>query len=292
MGFKIAIIDTNDVRFEEMNRTYSNLKKEKISDTVDDFVTIKDVKDNDEFMNTIIEEITPDNNNYALHTCNVQYINNELYQMCHILLTEQSYEKIKEDSISYNGIASYLSDTKLKVYGKAVLFKIDSDGKNNQLNSIKLDEIINIFISKFIHKGVILDVNNNKSLDEFTFIFNPIDWINEKEANNYRFHEIIFLDKVLMLFVNINEKTDTNEIATKFFGKPLHGKVIVAMREHYVDINDTDRTYCDLDKSTFTKMIKLINSNKDTKDFKLDANTLNDTGNLTNFHRLLDKKLC
>jgi len=99
MGFKIAIINTNDVRFEGMNITYNSMKKEKIYDTFSDIITLKNVKNNDEFMNMIIEEITPNSNDYALHTCNIRYINNELYQMCHILLTEQSYDKIKEDSL-------------------------------------------------------------------------------------------------------------------------------------------------------------------------------------------------
>jgi non-homologous end joining protein Ku len=93
-----------------------------------------------------------------------------------------------------------------------------------------------------------------------------------------------------MLFFNINTNEKINNLATKFCNKTLRGRIFVTLRNHYVDINDTDNIYNDLDKETFHKMIKILNKKIKTDNMKLDHTTYEDDLK-TNFHKLLNEKL-
>lgn len=251
---KVGIIDVNDLRYNETDMSHSNFSHEKIIDILSDYITLKNVTDEDEMMNTVVNEVVYKDVEYPIHTATVRNVDNDLYQMCHISQSKEIYEEMKSKSVGYNGIASYLTDMGLKVYGKAVIFKIDTATDPNKLKTITLDEITDILISKFVHKGVILSTDG--SVNEFKFIFNPIDWLQPTEFSKHKYYETEILGKVLMLFIDTTA-TVINNSASSIYMQQIKGRVIIGMRNQYSDMNDTDVQYEDIDCDIFKRILHL-----------------------------------
>lgn len=290
---KIAIIDVNDVTINESDMIHDNFTFDKIEDTVTEFVVLKEANNENEMMQIIVDqvlELVNGSNDYPIHTATVKNYKNDLYLLCHINPSKEIYEEFKKNKIPYNGIASYLTDLGLKIYSKAVLFKLDLT--TNKLLTITMDEICQLFISKFVHKGIIIDKNG--SLNEFKYIFNPVDWIHQNEISKYKFHETEILDKVLMMFFDTTD-TEPNQLASLICQNSLTGHVIIGFRSLYGYENAQEVVYDDLDIDTFKQIIKLCKDSNQSRKLRDDENTIGNVvdGRMTynNFHKILETRL-
>jgi hypothetical protein len=292
----VAIIDVNDVFFDTESISQARFEYDVISETICDFISIKNINNTeDDIMKILISELELTENNFTIHTGEASYVNDELYQICHILLTKESYNTIKSKNIKYNGIASYLSDTTLKVYGKAILIKYNTFNDENKLETIIEDNIINLFISKFVHKGVI--VSPNESVSEIKFIYNPIDWVTVSESEKYKYYELEIYEKILMVFfdksLENNRDVEKNKNVSDLLNQDIYGKAIIALRNQFLDMTDNNIVYSDLDSDTYKKMISIVknklNNNK-TGNNKVDdiINDINSKKKMTNFYKLLN----
>jgi len=289
---KIAVIDVNDLKYNESEMVHPNFTQEKISDILSDYITLKEVSNENEMMEAIVDEIVGNENEYPIHTATTKNVYDDLYLTCHISPSKEMYDELKSKSIKFNGIASYLTDVGLRIYGKAVLFKLDTKNDANKLKSITMEEITDIFINRFIHKGVIL--NTNGSIDEFKFIFNPVDWISPSEINKYKYHEVEILGKVFMLFIDTTATT-VNDVANKICSQSLKGRVIIGMRDQYSDMNDTEVRYEDIDIDTFKKVITLCSDPMQARSLVDGEDTSGQVVNgkrmYNNFHKILKNRL-
>lgn len=289
---KIAIIDTNDLKYNESDMLHIKFTYETIHDILSDYISFTEVSNDNEMMQILINEIVANEIEYPIHTATAKNINNDLYLICHINPSKEIYEELKSKSIKYNGIASYLTDIGIKIYGKAVMFRLDTEDNNYVLKNITIDEITEIFISKFVHRGIILNVNG--TIDQFKFIFNPVDWISQSEISKYKFYEVEILGKVLMLFID-TQSIDINEIASQIYLQTIKGRVIIGMRSQYSDMNDMEVIYEDLDIDTFNKIIQLCRDltqgRKLTEQEDLNGQIINGKRNYNNFHKILNNRL-
>lgn len=285
----IAIIEPNDIVYDQNSINHNMFDRDKILDIMEEHVLLKEVSDKDQIMEIILNSVgTKDV--FPIHTSNVSNVDDDLYQMCHIYLTEETYNEIKKTKLQHNGIASYFSDTGLKVYGKTVMLKIDTHDNLNRLCGITHDNIAELFIKKFVHQGVVLNVDGH--VDEHKYIFNPIDWIAPSDVQNYRYDEICVLDKVMMIFFNINSDEEENKTIELVLNKKIKGRTIIALRNHYQDINDNNNVYYDLDRTIFNKMLKLIKNNDDSilNSSYQDTENINGKTVFTNFHKIINSK--
>lgn len=292
----VGIIEPNDVYYNEQDMTFANFKTEKITDMIEDTIEFKTIKNQSELVDFIITEICG-NIKLPIHTANVSFNDDVLYQMCHINLNEESHSIIKKENIKKNGIASYLSDLKLRVYGKAVIFKLNKPDNSDigTLVNINAQDIVDIYTSKFIHIGSIL--SPNKNIQECKYIFNPVDWVRPSEIEKYKYCEIEVHDRILMGFFD-STQTVLNIAATKLFGKlDIHGDCIIGSREQYKDIHDDDstNTYLDITGDILDKIIRITELKPKTEDksgIKIDTETLTKTDHCkTNFNRLIAQQL-
>ena len=287
----ICIIDTNDVRYNETDMMHRNFASDTINDALEDHIKFIKINNKDDLMENIIKEIVNYDNELPIHTATIKNVNNELYLMCHIAPSKEIYEEMKIRKIKYNGIASHMTDLKLRVYGKAVLYKLDAINEEAELDNITTDDVTNLFISNFVHKGVIINVDG--SMDEYKYIFNPIDWISPSEVSSYKYHEVEFLGKILMLFFDTNSKNE-NSILTNLFN-PLYGRVIVGMRSQFHDINDVDVIYEDLDVGTVKNIIKICKDSNQSTTLKeeedINGKVVNGRRNYNNFQKILNSRL-
>src|SRR5690606_33522323 len=94
----------------------------KIQELLSDYIQFLSVS-SEELLNTIMDNLIIKDDIYTVDTKDIGVFDGNLYQICHIQPSEQTYDELKKKKIEYNGIASYLSDYGLKIYGKAVVIK-------------------------------------------------------------------------------------------------------------------------------------------------------------------------
>lgn len=299
--FKIVIIEPNDVSFTETNISRAALSTENISDLCSEFTKLINVKTDDEFLGTIIDSIFGNKyENEAIHTASVSHINDDLYQMCHVMVTHDSYDKIKS-KFAFNGIATYLTDANAPVFGPAVLFKINTTNNQNSLSSVTNITTTELFRTKFIHQGVI--INTNETLDAFDFVFNPVDWINGNEISKYKFVETEILDKKMMIFYDTTQKINDepeqnlNIIGTQLYGSPLYGRLIVALHDIPDEATEQyDNTkYIDLTIELMKKLIDLFivkkQSTKMSDNEDVNHQIIKGKRIYNNFHKIVNQRI-
>jgi len=287
----ICVIDTNDVRYNETDMMHRNFASDTINDVLEDCISFVKINSKDDLLENIVKEIVNYDNEIPIHTATIKNKNNDLFLMCHIAPSKEVYEEMKSKKVKYNGIASHMTDLKLRVYGKAVLYKLDASSEEPNLANITSDDIVELFVSNFIHKGVIVNVNG--TFDECKYIFNPIDWISPNEVSTYKYHEVEFLGKILMLFFDSSSKTK-NDVLTDLFD-PLFGRIVIGMRSQYHDINDVDIIYEDLDVETLKNIIKLCENSGQSRALSeeedINGKVVNGRRNYNNFHKILNSRL-
>lgn len=237
----IAVIETNDIHYQEHDRLHTNFTQDKIQELLSDYIQFLSVS-SEELLNTIMDNLIIKDDIYTVDTKDIGVFDGNLYQICHIQPSEQTYDELKKKKIEYNGIASYLSDYGLKIYGKAVVIKT----KNKQLCSLTLDDLSMIYKSKFVHKGLLISSNNE--ISETEYIFNPIDWIKPDEVVKYKYHEIAISDEeILMIFFDTTSNTK-NEKISALCGQTITGTIILGVRKHKLDLFASEYGYIDLNK--------------------------------------------
>jgi hypothetical protein len=301
----ILIIKSNDINYLESDMIRTNFTHEKISEILEpycEFVKLSNTQ-NDSLMEIIIKSLFEDmnideemNTKLGIYTGSVSHINNELYQICHLYITKDIFDDMINSNIQlkYNGIARYLTDGNVPVFGNAVMFKIDTFNDNNILNTLKNDELVDQFIYKFIHKGIVLGIDGE--IDETIYVFNPVDWISPQEITNYKYVECEILDKILMIFYdnrNLNDDSKINNIGTSIYNSDLlYGRLILGLR----DITETETIrYIDLTHETMKNIIQVFHINKEdkkmTKDEDIDQILINGKRFYNNFHKILNTRL-
>ena len=285
----IAIIDTNDVSFHDSNMQRSQFTYESLEDRLEDYISFKPVKDDSDLLSLIIKDVADENNKYDIHTGIVSHILDELYLICHIRPSKELYDEFKTQGQKYNGIASYLTDENLRIYKKAILIKLDTINNTNKIGTITMNNIINVFTKKFLHKGVLVSGDGN--FNELTYIFNPLDNLMGPSAFNYKYYEVEILGKTLMIFHDTSSQTK-NEILGKLCDYPLFGNCIIALHNQIQDVQNPVLIYDDIVPKELEKIISLFNENKShelklTADENLGYEVQDNKRIYNNFHKIL-----
>lgn len=306
-----AIVECNDIKFYEDNYDHRTFSRENITELIEDYIEFKNIKQ-DDFIETLINIIG--NHPNGLHTANINHDVNTLFQMCHIYKSDSDNNIMdnttdiitdtttnianKQNNNKFNGIASILTDmAAFDVYGKAIIFKIDTTDDINKLDKITLDDIIDKIIQKYVHKGVVIDADNvDNSIMEYSYVLNPVDKIRTNDINNYKYKEVAFIDKILMFFINItkqNISSKKNEIVSKIYGEDVFGQVFVGAREQIVDSRETKRKYFSISKEDILNIYKIYEQNKQIIIDTNDMIVMSSSGKrlYTNFRKIINKML-
>jgi len=298
---KIAIIKPNSIRYNETDLVRTNFTHEKTEDLLEDNIVYKTVTNDNEFMKILIDTLTeniPEGDNFlAFHTGIVRHVGDELYQICHVYATPELHDYIKQIDLKFNGISTYLTDALTPVFGNAVVFKIDTLNNENKLDTLTESNLIEIYNNKFIHKGVILNVD--ETIDETVFVFNPVDWISPHEIHKYKYVETELLDKVLMIFYDdtISKNPETiNKIGSQLTSSQgVYGRLILGLHDQIKDSDNNSFKYADLSKDVMKDIISMICIRKEEKKMKeiedTDLTVVNGKRIYNNFYKMLKNRL-
>lgn len=275
----IAIIRPNKITYSTMDMTHSRFTKEKLLEDLEDYVEIVNVDGLENMMEKIVEvlKLTPD---ITAHTTTCKEDNNYIYQMCHLIDESKTYQQ--------NNICIRLANSLYRVIGDVVLMKskVLSDGKTVPCN-ITEDDVVELYQECLIKKCV--RILPDGTVDDVSYIFNPIDWLSPDKLANIRFHEVDFSDKVMMFFVELTPENNTvNTKASILYGKQIFGNVVVAMRQKQEDIKHTEFEYYSLDNKTMNKIVSVMSVPNDILKIQTPETKSNQIVN--NFHTILEKK--
>lgn len=166
-----------------------------------------------------------------------------VYQMCHLNLEDNGQ---KNDENNFNQIASQLAST--DVYGNAIMIASEIS-ENNQCVSktIKLDEIIKIFKSKIVHKGIKIDTNNN--ISEFNFYKDPMEFYSKEDVTNFQWMELPIFNFNFIVFMQVNPQPNTiNKLMTKIVGRHIINGISLLVSK------STENEFIDMDMELFNKL--------------------------------------
>lgn len=242
--FKFAIISTNDIKYVDSDKVASRFEKDELESVLEDYIKFE--YNNDTLLDQISEIVQATENCHgSTYLCHED--ESYRYELCYAI---DDYNKNK------NGIGTILCDNRCKITNNAIVLKYKINTNEPKLVDITLNDIIYIFRSKNIHKGIKIDVDS--SVDEFQYFFNPLDWKKYDTINNIKFHEFKIYDKILMFFIELKpEKDQLNEISSMVYGKKILGTVYAALRLNNDDMTHVN-VYCDIDKVTFKKLIDVM----------------------------------
>lgn len=199
----------------------------------------------DNMMETIVNEIglTPE----LIGESEIVYEDStHVYQLCYI------DEKQKEIKQPINKIASYLFGD--DIYGTAVLINSQITTSNTCApDNVTLDQFSHILYTKFVHKGIYIDVDENNPVIEYDYHLHPLEYYtrDEKDYLNYKLIETELFGFSFGIFIEVvpgNPKI--NKRATRIMGKQkVFGRVIICTK--------TTHEFHDLDLTLFNKILKL-----------------------------------
>ncbi len=274
----IAIINTNDLNYSELDKTHSRLKKDYLEDDIEEYIQFVNVENPHDAMENIIKLCNFDHEE-LIHTTIISESSKYIYYMIHTI-------DDKGDKQYLNKIAMYLTNNVYRITGNIGIIKeeIHINGFT-ELSKISFNNILDIFSDRFVHKCIII---NNNQVDEIKYIFNPIDWINANEASNYKFIEYELFDKIMMMFIELNPINDViNEKASILYGKKVNGKAIFALRSKPNDIKHTEFAYENLSVDMIEKLLSILSV--DHGEFK-ESDEEKNIMKVYNFHTVLEKR--
>ena len=250
---KIAVIKENPIHYNENDIKMENFSYDNIESLMEDYVTFVSVDGNNGLVNEL-QKISK--TNILMHTGIISHQNDILYQICHLsFLNKDELNGEHTKNLKKNGISNYLTDEISPVYGDTLLIKIDSKNDNYTLIDVTLHDIITEFTKKFVRNGIMLSVNGD--VNEYQYMFNPIDKIPHTEIAKFKYEEVEFFGYFLMVFYN-TEATDYNKIGSQLAMHPLNGDLYIGLREE----NELDMyhqfSYRELTKSVFNELIELF----------------------------------
>lgn len=252
----IGIIDSNVINYSETDHTHTRLKRDNLEEDIEEYITFTKASDSIDAMQLIIEKckFSPEE---LIYTTIIYETPKYIYYMIHTVDDNNQKKDI-------NKIAIYLSRDLYRITGSVGILKEEIKTNNdNVMGNLYLNDMLDIYVNCFVHKGVIID-NNNGEINEIKFIFNPIDWYNIEEASNIKFIEYEIFDKILMMFIEIKPKNNIiNEKASIIYGKKVNGKVIFALRRKNEDIKQTKYIYEDLTKDLAEKLLYILSTKQE-----------------------------
>jgi hypothetical protein len=225
MELTLAIIKPNDFQFDK--NVYKNNKLQLLND-IQEFIELKTII-SDDLMYTIV---TSTGLTYELigssPICFETSTNT--FQAC--------YTAKEDDPEPTNKLCSYLIGE--SVYGNAVLInsKINVD-KTYSVDSVTVNNIVDILHSKFIHKGIYL----GSEIIEFDYFDHPIEYYNlttDEEFDKYKMHEFTFMGLGLCLIHEIDSTQPINKRATRLLGnRKINGDVLLISKSanEFNDLN-------------------------------------------------------
>ncbi len=258
---KIAIIKENPIHYNENDIKMNNFSYDNVESLMEDHIIFTTIDGND----GLIDELQKiSKTNILMHTGIVSHQNDILYQICHLSILDQNeLNSENTKNLKKNGISNYLTDEITPVYGDSLLIKINSKDDNYTLIDITLHDVIVEFKKKFVRNGIMLSVNGD--INEYQYMFNPIDKIPHAEIAKYKYEEIEILGYVLMIFYN-TEAMDHNKIGSQFAINTMRGNLHIGLREPCeLDVYN-QFSYRELTKSVFDELIELFCIHNDKRD--------------------------
>lgn len=283
---KIAVINENGIHHTEQQMTHAYFTLDNIEDLLEDYIEYKNINEN-ELIDFIMDTIGVD---FSIHTGVVSHVMDTLYQIIHIDVMKETHDEIIVNH-KLNGIATYLTDTNLPVFGRAIMIKIDTSSNKNTLVNLYEHDIYDLYRGKFIHKGV--QINENGNMDDIAYVYNPVDWISPDRIGSYKYDEAEILGKVFMVFYDMNSQSNINPIAHKMIKHneyPIKGTIIIGMRDKQEFQNEYLK-YLDITKKEMQKLLKVIDSGnitlRDDEDCNMEISKDTNKRIYTNFYKIL-----
>ena len=233
---QLIIIKPNDFEFQKDLHYQQN---------VHEYIEERTIEQ-DHMMETIVTEIglSPE----SIGESEIVYENStNVYQLCYV------DEKLKEIKQPKNKIASYLFGD--EIYGTAILINSRITNNNTcESGNVTLDDFLNIFYSKFVHKGIYISVDDDvNDVIEYNYFLHPLEYYtqDEKDYLKYKLIEVELFGFHLAFFTEISPNpAKINKRATRIMGnKKIFGPVIM--------LTKTPHEFHDLDMSLFNKLLKL-----------------------------------
>lgn len=206
-----------------------------------------------------------------------------IYQLCMV-----GTDKNLASQDNLNGLVTYILNE--KTYGNAVFINSKiSENKTCIPDNSTLDDLANILFSKFVHKAICIPMMSSEDIIEYEYLNNPLEYFNcpESEYENYESNEFSLCEFKLCLFSKKQSDQQINKRATCLIGnRKIYGNVVLFMK--------TDNGFCDIDKMTFDKLLKVsrgpINKRTLTEQETQGGGKLNNLPIVSNKYSILENR--
>lgn len=234
----------------------------------------KNVETSEELLENAVKDIYTDNlKQYYSEGDNIHFdtfaVYGDMNYYYEIMYCENHYHNpqiTENDDISNklsNQYANILNPEKIPIYGNIIIIKnkfIDNKVVNDE---IKLDDVANILIHFYYHKGVM--INENGELTEITFSGNK-----PEELIGYKFEPIetkLIVEMLgIKIFGHIEKSDKVNATASAIFNTEIKGKVFLCTSCPIVHT-----VYWNITKEAVELMYKLIKKNVKLGDYNEDV---------------------
>ncbi len=233
----IAIINFNNAE----NETHSgidpkqwddvNLSHYKLKEDIEEYITFFKPNTIYELFDIINIVVNP-TDKHIVNIEDLYYTSDYVYQgifKCVAKDVTESYESIIKES---NKLATQMLGERHMVDGNMILIKRSIINKDFEYVDVSLDDITDILRNQFLHKAVIIKLDN--TIEEQSYIYNPLE-INfgQSHIDNVRYHEFKFIDYRLFFHVDTKaEQNKINRIASIIYGKKIYGNVLVSLSDN------------------------------------------------------------
>jgi hypothetical protein len=270
---KIAILDSDVKTFERLTLKREILEYYSVKDTLKShikFIDVNKIKDVFDSMNKyVIKE-----KNDIVNIADIYYTSEYNIQAMFL----QSNEGYNSNKI--NLLGSQLNNGN-SCESNMLLIKRNITNDNFDYVDITIDDIIQMVIDTFLHKGVIL--RHDGRIDQYEYIYDPLEWTIQKETHeNIRYHEFKLLNFVMTFYVNKNEKQESekfNKNATVIYGKNIYGDVILSLRD-----TESISSNHNLTTETIEKILKIFYVRKPLNENQYRLNPTNENNEITDEH--------
>lgn len=208
-----------------------------------------------------------------------------IFQLCHKSVDDNA----DNSKLELNGLASYLVQSRTKIYGPVVVLASRIDHETNVCSpcDITINDILHILNTRIQHKGIYLGCDGY--VDEFLFTDDPLWELSEEEKSNLQQVECPFLKFNLVILIKVKPTNNTiNGKATRLLGTSrIYDDVIIVHRSSEYD-------YLDLTKPTFEKLLTLayggLHNRELTEAEKGDGKKHNDLPLVINRYCVVEKR--
>ncbi len=237
-------------------------------------------------MDTVVELLTNDlvikeNNPHLENICGNTIVIHEdskyIYEMSYIDYTLEQKRLV-------NGLAYTLNDYKYMIFDRCIIMKSEIlDGKNKFVD-MTLDDLVMIFKNKLIHKGIYIETNDK--IEEYEYLYHPLEKLTATEVENMKFHEKDIYDKIFMFFIEVEPKNKKiNESASILYeDNKIQSRVYLTARHKPEDVRMNQYIYKDVTKEEIEKLLKIIKTKTKVSEEELEEINKNKL----NYNKTLD----